>query len=209
MRASETKRVFSGVSLGNPRASPPRIRLQTGGTRSISMGCEAKHFERRRFSWKAGHRLRYFEPPMSRTKTGRDVFPTHSPHHAFQIARICCDCRKEKCCNTLCTCSIQAISQFLACPKVRNRLPYDRNGFTSTWIAPNSRIAFAHTEGAEPTKFYSTTGSELFSYRIKNAANNYLQVRLGEPRIFICKLCDKFASEHRCRLPRPDIQLCA
>lgn len=46
---SETKRVFSGVSLGNPRASPPRIRSRTGGTHSISMGCEADHFVRRQF----------------------------------------------------------------------------------------------------------------------------------------------------------------
>jgi len=36
---------------------------------------------------------------MSRTKTGREVFPTHSPHHARRIARRCCTCRKEKCCN--------------------------------------------------------------------------------------------------------------
>jgi hypothetical protein len=108
-RQSETKRVFSGVSLGNPRASPPRIRLQTGGTRSISMGCEPWHLRRRRFSWKAGHRLHRFEPPMSRTETGRDVFPTHSPHHALQVAWICCRCREEKCCNPLDSLMIQSI----------------------------------------------------------------------------------------------------
>ena len=48
-RQNETKWVFSGVSLGNPRASPPRIRLQTGGTRSISMGYAVQHFEWRQF----------------------------------------------------------------------------------------------------------------------------------------------------------------
>ena len=106
---SETKRVFFRVSLGKCRASPPRIRLQTGGTRSISMGCEAWHLRRRRFSWKAGHRLRCFKPPMSRTETGRDVFPTHSPHHAFQIAWICCRCREEKCCKPLDSLVIQSI----------------------------------------------------------------------------------------------------
>ena len=93
------------MSLGKPRASPPRIRSRTGGTRSISMGYAAQHFGRRQFFGKTGHRLRCFEPPMSRTETGRSVFPTHSPHHALQVARICCRCRKEKCCNTLCSCS--------------------------------------------------------------------------------------------------------
>ena len=39
---SETKRVFSGVSLGKRRASPPRIRFQPGGTRKINgLGAEA------------------------------------------------------------------------------------------------------------------------------------------------------------------------
>ena len=106
---TETKRVFSGLSLGNPRASPPRIRSRTGRTRSISMGCEPWHLRRRRFSWKAGYRLRCFKPPMSRTKTGRDVVPTHSPHHAFQVARICCRCREEKCCKPLDSLMIQSI----------------------------------------------------------------------------------------------------
>ena len=32
---------------------------------------------------------------------GRASFPAHSPHLAFGIARTCCRCRREKCCNTL------------------------------------------------------------------------------------------------------------
>jgi hypothetical protein len=47
---SETKRVFFMASLGKRRAQPPRIRLETGRTRSISMGYVMKHFGRRRFS---------------------------------------------------------------------------------------------------------------------------------------------------------------
>ena len=32
---------------------------------------------------------------------GRASLPAHSPHLAFGIARSCCRCRREKCCNTL------------------------------------------------------------------------------------------------------------
>ena len=46
---SETKRVFFRVSLGKCRASPPRIRSRTGGTRSFSMGYAVQHFEQRQF----------------------------------------------------------------------------------------------------------------------------------------------------------------
>ena len=73
---SETKRVFFRVSLGNPRASPPRIRLQTGGTRSISMGYEVKHFGRRQFFRKTGHHFPCFKPPAF-TRAPLDLPPTY------------------------------------------------------------------------------------------------------------------------------------
>ena len=72
---SETKRVFSWVSLGNPRASPPRIRLQTGGTRSISMGYAVQHFEWRQF---------FGEPvticPVANHPPSRAHLSTYHPH---------------------------------------------------------------------------------------------------------------------------------
>ena len=73
---SETKRVFSGVSLGNPRGSPPRRRSRTGGTRSISMGYEVKHFGRRQFFRKTGHHFPCFKPPAF-TRAPLDLPPTY------------------------------------------------------------------------------------------------------------------------------------
>ena len=40
---------------------------------------------------------------------GESHLPTHSPHHAFQVARICCRCREEKCCKPLESLMIQSI----------------------------------------------------------------------------------------------------
>jgi hypothetical protein len=37
----------------------------------------------------------------ARTPMERAVPATHPPHNVFQIARICCSCLKEQCCNTL------------------------------------------------------------------------------------------------------------
>ena len=43
------------------------------------------------------------KPPSVSTRNakGRACPPAHSPHHAFQVARSCCRCRRKKCCNTL------------------------------------------------------------------------------------------------------------
>jgi len=38
---------------------------------------------------------------VSTKENGESRFPTHSPHHTLQVARICCMCRTQKCCNTL------------------------------------------------------------------------------------------------------------
>ena len=38
---------------------------------------------------------------VSTNKNGESRLPTHSPHYALRIARNCCMCRTQKCCNTL------------------------------------------------------------------------------------------------------------
>jgi hypothetical protein len=48
------------LTLAKSRASPPRIQSRTGGTRSISMGYEVKHFGRRQFFLENGHRMQCF-----------------------------------------------------------------------------------------------------------------------------------------------------
>jgi len=71
---SETKRVFFRVSLGKRGTQPPRIRLQTGGTRSISIGYMSHKIDQRQFFCKTGHRLHLHKPvrtnPRSRTHDG-------------------------------------------------------------------------------------------------------------------------------------------
>lgn len=71
---TETKRVFSGLSLGKPRASPPRIRLQTGRTRSISMGYMYHEIEQRQFFQETGHHSRPANPfkPTGRSQPHDD-----------------------------------------------------------------------------------------------------------------------------------------
>lgn len=100
--------IFRGVTGKPSRLAPPntvtnrRDPFNFNGLRGMAFAAETVFLEN-------GHRLRCFKPPMSRTKTGRDVFPTHSPHHAFQVARICCKCREEKCCKPLDSLVIQSI----------------------------------------------------------------------------------------------------
>ena len=91
---SETKRVFSGASLGNPRASPPRIRLQTGGTRSISMVCEYRHFDRRQFFWRIRSPVALLKTtpnprPRPRPFTPRATYRSNSPFKEICLALRC------------------------------------------------------------------------------------------------------------------------
>ena len=94
---NETKRVFLQVSLGNPRASPPRIRLKTGGTRSISMGYVSHEIDPRQFFLQTGHHLH----PHKSVQTGTALSATRRSSYPFYSSSlgICLAfrCLTEKC----------------------------------------------------------------------------------------------------------------